>query len=311
MQGNREVLVSIIIPMYNVEKYIGKCLDSLQNQTYGNLEIICVNDGSTDATLDIVLERGKEEPRIRVVNRENGGLSEARNTGMDAATGKYIYFLDADDTLYKDAIRVLVSCAEESLLQVVFFNAETIFETKEAEEKNKNYRNYYNRNGRYEGVYTGEELFIAFIRNWDFKPSACLVFMNRLFLQKIGLRFYSGIYHEDNLFTIRLMQMTERCMLCNKILYGRLIREASIVSGEKSVKHAYGFFVCQREIMNAYGQQKHTYAYYSALRKYLKSMQSQAVNAVVDKEYDYLVEQIGGIDAEATGAFLEYIEMIL
>lgn len=308
MQGNGEVLVSIIIPMYNVEKYIGECLGSLQNQTYKNLEIICVNDGSTDATLDIVLERAKEEPRIRVVNRENGGLSEARNTGMDVAAGKYIYFLDADDTLYKDAMEILVKCAEEHRLQVVFFNAETVFETREAEEKNKNYRDYYSRSGRYEGVFTGDELFVSFIRNWDFKPSACLLFMNRLFLQDIGLRFYSGIYHEDNLFTIRLMQMAERCMLCNKTLYRRLIREASIVSGEKSVKHAYGFFVCQREIMKAYGQQKHTYAYYSALRKYLRSMQNQAVNAVADREYDYFAEQIGGIDPAETGAFLEYIE---
>ncbi len=308
MQGNGEILVSIIIPMYNVEKYIGECLGSLLNQTYGNLEIICVNDGSTDATLDIVLDVAKDDPRIRVVNRKNGGLSEARNTGMDEATGKYIYFLDADDTLQADAMEILVKCAEESGLQVVFFNAETVFESNEAEEKNRNYGEYYKRNGKYEGIHTGEELFITFIQNWDFKPSACLVFMNRLFLQEIGLRFYAGIYHEDNLFTIRLMQMAEKCMLCNKTLYRRLIREASIVSGEKNVKHAYGFFVCHREIMKAYGQQRHTYAYYNALRKYLKSMQNQAVNAVADREYDYLVEQIGLIEAEDTGAFLEYIE---
>lgn len=308
MQENGEVLVSIIIPMYNVENYIEKCLKSLEDQTYGNMEIICVNDGSTDATLDIVLEWAKENPQIRVVNQLNGGLSEARNAGMEVATGKYIYFLDADDTIKEEAIEELVRCSEKNELQVLFFNAETVFETSDAEEKNRAYGNYYSRKGSYEGVFTGEELFIAFIQNWDFKPSACLLFMDRLFLQNAGLRFYSHIYHEDNLFTICLMQRTERCMLYNKALYKRLIREESIVSGAKSIKHAYGFYVCHREIMKAYGQQKHTYAYYCALRKYLKSMQTQAVKAVVDREYEELMEQIDQIDTKETGAFLEYIE---
>lgn len=308
MQKNHEVLVSVIIPMYNVENYIGKCLDSLLSQTYKNLEIICVNDGSTDSTLSIVIERAKKNTQIQVVDKENGGLSEARNAGMDVATGKYIYFLDADDTISEDAIEELVNCAEENRLQVVFFNAETIFESPVAEQNNKTYGDYYIRKGSYPGVYTGEELFIAFIQHWDFKPSACLLFVDRLFLQSIGLRFYPQIYHEDNLFTICLMQKAEKCMLYNKTLYRRLIRETSIVSGEKSVKHAYGFYICHREIMKAYGKQKPSLSYYSALRKYLKSMQNQAVNAVRSSEYTYLMAQIRQIDEEATGAFLEYIE---
>ncbi len=90
-------LISIIIPVYNVGKYLGKCLDSVINQTYHNIEIICVNDGSTDNSYDILLEYAKKDSRIKVINQKNAGVSAARNTGLDTAAGKYIMFIDSDD----------------------------------------------------------------------------------------------------------------------------------------------------------------------------------------------------------------------
>mgnify|MGYP001516330436 CR=1 FL=1 len=94
---SEEIKVSVIVPVYNVKKYLAKCLDSIIAQTLKDIEIICVNDGSTDGSDKVLEEYKKKDARIQVVNRKNGGLSAARNTGMPYAKGKYIGFVDSDD----------------------------------------------------------------------------------------------------------------------------------------------------------------------------------------------------------------------
>ena len=94
----KNIKVSVIVPVYNVEKYIRQCLESIINQTYKNLEIIVVNDGTKDNSMKIVEEYLSDE-RIKVINKENGGIASARNRGIDEATGEYISFVDSDDWL--------------------------------------------------------------------------------------------------------------------------------------------------------------------------------------------------------------------
>lgn len=95
-------IVSILIPVYNVENYLEKCLDSVISQTMNNIEIICVNDGSTDHSGEILEKYQKKDKRIIVVNKENGGLPSARNAGLEIARGKYIGFVDSDDYINSD-----------------------------------------------------------------------------------------------------------------------------------------------------------------------------------------------------------------
>lgn len=97
-----EPLISIIVPVYNVEKYLSKCLDSLVNQTYKNIEIVCVDDGSTDSSGSICDEYAKKDARIKVIHKENGGLSDARNVGLETINGEYVMFIDSDDWIDKD-----------------------------------------------------------------------------------------------------------------------------------------------------------------------------------------------------------------
>lgn len=97
-----EPLISIIVPVYNVEKYLSKCLDSLVNQTYQNIEIVCVDDGSTDSSGSICDEYAKKDARIKVIHKENGGLSDARNVGLETINGEYVMFIDSDDWIDKD-----------------------------------------------------------------------------------------------------------------------------------------------------------------------------------------------------------------
>ena len=96
-------LVSVIIPVYNVERYLAQCLDSVSHQTYQNLEIICVNDGSRDGSLDILRRYADEDARIQVIDKANGGVSRARNDALDCARGEYIMFVDSDDWVEPDA----------------------------------------------------------------------------------------------------------------------------------------------------------------------------------------------------------------
>ncbi|MDR0892705.1 MAG: glycosyltransferase [Mediterranea sp.] len=109
---NQQPLVSVIIPVYNIEEYVGACLESVINQTYQELEIIVVNDGSIDGSADAIGAYMRRDNRIMCINKTNGGLPSARKSGVDKATGKYIQHLDGDDALMPDAIERLVACAE-------------------------------------------------------------------------------------------------------------------------------------------------------------------------------------------------------
>ena len=112
MLSAKAALLSVIIPVYNVEPYLEQCLDSVINQTYKNLEIICINDGSSDNSLKILEKYQKKDSRIKLINQKNKGLSEARNAGLDVAKGEYIAFVDSDDYLelnaYKEAMKVML-----------------------------------------------------------------------------------------------------------------------------------------------------------------------------------------------------------
>ena len=99
--------ITIVVPIYNAEKYLERCIKSILDQTYENLEIILVNDGSTDKSLEICEKFKAEDNRIIIINKENGGVSSARNKGIDAATGKFIIFIDADDYIEKEMFEVL------------------------------------------------------------------------------------------------------------------------------------------------------------------------------------------------------------
>ena len=111
--------VSIIIPVYNTEKYLDECLGSVENQTLKEIEIICVNDGSKDGSLDVLKRHAKKDKRIRIINQKNSGVSAARNNGMNAARGKYIMFVDSDDIVPPYAYEEAYNCAENYDAQVV------------------------------------------------------------------------------------------------------------------------------------------------------------------------------------------------
>ena len=121
-EGSKKPCISIIIPIYNVEQYLPKCLDSLLGQTYKNLEIICVNDGSPDHSQEIVNQYAEKDTRVKSVSKENGGLSSARNYGHKFVHGKYLMYLDSDDWIDPETCEKAVQIAEKYQTDVVFWN---------------------------------------------------------------------------------------------------------------------------------------------------------------------------------------------
>ena len=213
---------SIIIPVYNVEKYLRECLDSVLNQTFPDWEAVCVNDGSTDGSADILEEYAQKETRVKVISQPNGGLSAARNTGMKAVSGEYVLFLDSDDWLEPQALEVLASnLGGEDML---CFSGRRYFEAERAYHEPDRLTaceylsgmDYYNDNA---------------LAHRDF-AFVCVVLRGykRSFLLENGLFFKEGIYHEDNLFTPKACYYAGQVKVVNECLYDYRVRANSIMT---------------------------------------------------------------------------------
>lgn len=129
-------LVSVVIPVYNVEKYLDKCIQSVLSNSYRSIELICVNDGSKDKILSILQKYARLDKRVKVIDQQNGGVSSARNAGIKYSTGKYLAFIDADDYVSSDYFEKLVSSAEEYNADIVACGSLTVYEDGSMPENN-------------------------------------------------------------------------------------------------------------------------------------------------------------------------------
>lgn len=237
------ISISVIIPVYNVELYIEECVNSIITQTIEeNIEIICVNDGSTDRSLDILKKLSAIDSRITIINQENSGLSVARNTGVQFANGEYIYFLDGDDYIEQNALSVLYNRLKKDNLDVLFFDGSSFSDIYSQNDLEK-YKYYYLRKNKYEKVYTGEEIMSCMLRNGDYKTSACLQIIRKDHFIANNLWFIKGILHEDNYFTFKSTLTAKRVGHTSEILFHRRIRPQSIMTSKISYRNVYGYFI--------------------------------------------------------------------
>lgn len=223
--------VSVIIPIYNVEQYLAKSLDSVINQTYKDLEIICVNDCSPDNSAKILQEYALKDNRIKIVNRENnGGLSAARNSGLEVATGEYVYFIDSDDWIDLDYLEKMVEKIEDNDVDIVV-NTNII---KESEDKSEHFvwQRYAktDKNGEFLDKVTA-------INN-----SQCMIWCHlykREFLIKNKLRFPEGYIHEDEYFQHITKNLLDNLFAFYGASYHYRQRQDSIMSAKKSKVESY------------------------------------------------------------------------
>lgn len=231
-------LVSIIVPIYNVEQYLVECLDSLVNQTLQDIEIICVNDGSPDNSADIVRKYMQADSRIKLIEQENRGLSGARNAGLKVAKGEYVYFMDSDDWLEHDAMDVCYQKAIRGNVDVVLFDALSFVDGvgKYSEEIQNDYdrskllQSYANQ------AMPAKQLFKQMIQTGAMRASACLNFIRRDLLVKNDLNFEEGLIHEDELFTPQLYALATTMMYIPRMFFHRRVRPGSIMTSVKIEK---------------------------------------------------------------------------
>jgi len=214
-------LVSVIIPVYKVEKYLDECVNSVVNQTYKNLEIILVDDGSPDNCPAICDAWAEKDSRIKVIHKENGGLSDARNTGMDHSSGEYILFVDSDDYYENNnSIELLVdtACSKES--DVVCFNYKRFYENKNSFSPKLCTVPKYN---------TIDDM----VKNNVYTSSAGLKLISRSLVADSGLLFEKGIYSEDIEFSAKLMLLAQNITFCDDAVYVYRSRSGSITTSIK------------------------------------------------------------------------------
>lgn len=230
-------LISVIVPVYNVENYIGECLESIISQSLNDIEIICVNDGSTDSSLKILEQYANADARIIVISQDNKGLSEARNVGIEVATGKYICFVDGDDIISSGALESIKSTIDENVdIQIIAYEtAELLYENGLPRDKNKDL--YYMVKKDYPGIKLGRDLFVELIENGDFVESAWLLAINRTWLNEHNIRFVPEAYFEDSAFSLECYFQAERMIHIKERIYIYRIRRNSIMTSEIGYKH--------------------------------------------------------------------------
>lgn len=233
--------VSVIVPVFNSAAWLHECLLSVLGQSRVSMEVICVNDGSTDDSSRILHEYATSDSRVIVVDRPNGGLSAARNSGLDAARGRYVCMIDSDDYWKVDELADLVTRADEDRLDVLLFDAESFFDAGVSEASYKAYAKYYERKRSYSEVVEGARLMAEMSEKRDYRQSACLYLIRRSMLESAELRFIQGILHEDNPFTFNLLLHAARAAHVKKAMYARRVRPGSIMTTGATERSMQGY----------------------------------------------------------------------
>lgn len=226
---DNQALISVIIPVYNVEKYLHECIDSVLKQTYSNYEIILVDDGSTDSSGKICDEYAANA-KVMVIHQKNAGLSAARNAGFDASNGEYVYFLDSDDYILPQTLLTLYKEATSNNSDVVFFDAVSF-----ADGDFKVNQNYI-RKKSYEKC-SGLEMLKRLQDAGEYHSAVPLLFVKKSLIEKNKLSFVDGIYYEDMVYTYQIFCCAKVVSQCKEALYCRRYRQSSIMTSKKNKKH--------------------------------------------------------------------------
>lgn len=235
--------VSVIIPIYNSYKYISETIESVLNQTLKNIEIVCVNDGSTDTTMEILLRYAKKDSRITILDQINKGQAAARNVGLSVAKGKYIYFLDSDDLIERDALKNLIQIAMERNLDILYFDGKSFYESEDLKKKYPYYLNAYEYDTDLPKILTGQELFCQMKKDKKYRTTACLSIYSKKYLDQHHLRFIEGIFHEDDSFTFECMMYAMRVAHIKEKYLLRRVHRGSTMTMQKTFIHLYGYLM--------------------------------------------------------------------
>ena len=246
-QSYEEPFVSVVIPVYNSGRYLSDSIQSALNQTLKNIEVIVVDDGSTDNSASVVHQFAEKDSRVRGVFKENEGVSSARNVGLEMARGEYVYFLDSDDYIDPSTLEFSCEVSQRNNLDIFYFDGCSFYENEKLEAMYPQFSTLYSRKVDYPEIIPGPEMFKRMQLNGDFSPHLALQLFKRSFLEKNQLRFYHGIIHQDNLFSFLSVMHAKRVKHTDKVFFNRRVRANSIMTTEISAKDVIGYLTCIAE----------------------------------------------------------------
>ncbi len=234
-----KIILSLIIPLYNVEKYIEKCLYSCIQQDIGDYEIIVVNDGSSDNSLQIAEQIAEKVNNIQIVSQLNGGLSLARNKGLSIAKGEYVWFIDSDDWIENNCLKDIVVCLEKKNPDILQLQYRKCYDDKIL---NKDFF------CKIKGVINGKQQ----IANGGLPIPAQFAIYKKAFLFENNLKFYPGIFHEDSEFKPRVLFLAKRCASYDKVVYNYYQRTNGSITSVINPKRAFDCLKVSLLIHNFY-----------------------------------------------------------
>lgn len=283
MKNMDNELISVVVPVYNVEKYVKDCVDSILNQSYKQLEIILVDDGSTDSSGFICDKFCEENKNIKVIHKENGGLSDARNVAIDISTGQYITFIDSDDTIKEDYISFLYKIAIDNQCDISICDFEYV------NEKGKLLNNI--RNSGNIVIYDRKTAIRNLVEGKEINSSASMkLYRTQLFE---GIRYPKGKIYEDLATTYKLFLKANKIVRGDKALYIYLYRKGSITKRkyyEKKMDMIYNAQNMCQDIEKVYPELKdccNTRLFSQYITAYVEATNSGCDKKI--KEYLYML----------------------
>ena len=240
--------VSVIIPIYNSEKYLFDSLHTIINQTLQDIEIICINDGSFDNSLKILKFFKEIDNRIIIINQKNKGINSSRNAGLKVAKGEFILFFDSDDKLVSDALEKLFKFTKKNNLEILYFNVNLIFENNKSEKHFFPYNLYYSIDQN-KIIKNKKDLFLNLIHKNKWIISPCFQFIKHSLLLKNKLKFVEEIKNDDYIFTFKLMNIFKNASELNQTFYIKIFHEKFNINKDNLFKKLHDYIICIREIL--------------------------------------------------------------
>ena len=299
-QPNKHPKVSVIIPIYNTCHYVQEALESICRQTLTELEIIAIDDGSTDSSRKVVEQVAATDMRIRVYSQANQGQSITRNNGMQYVQGKYVYFMDSDDRLEADTLETCYSACEAGQLDFVCFDADIL---------NKDHpcaRHFnYDRSAcaQPKQVYKGVELLQRQLSARVFSPSPCLNLISTSYLKTSGLTFYPRIIHEDQLFTSQLYLKAEKVGYIPQKFFLRRFRTDSTMTRQFTWRNMEGYLTVTDELLKA------APSYPENVRRLIRQFLCQMLDAAVWQAHTLPLRQRIGLFLLCLRHYRPYVRM--
>ena len=237
---NIKANISVIIPVYNVEKYLSECLDSVVNQTYKNLQIILVDDGSTDFSGKICDEYAEKDNRITVVHQKNAGAGAAKNTGLELIDGEYFSIIDSDDYIELDMYEKMVNSLEKYNVDIVQCLFRNVF-------VNDSFDRKYKIKSNYPKVLTSKRFLKEYLYDWKYA-----IFANKVFKSSLlkDIRFPVGRKIDDEFFTYKLVCNAKKVVNIDNILYNYRMRKTSVMNENDTDRLIYDRIDCFIERYN-------------------------------------------------------------